>query len=78
MANDKRTVTFYAVLERHRWWGKARCVALRAAAPELARGQCAVKVTLEVQDVCFEPVIDVEKIAVPVPDVLRASAKAGE
>jgi hypothetical protein len=55
----KRTVTTYLVLERAvRGWGaKARIVKASAQPPSLKRGQCAVRISIEVPDAAFEPVL---------------------
>lgn len=77
MAAQNRRATVYLVLERSarrpRWChdAEARIVRTSASAPRLVAGQCAVRVTVEVPDVAFEPVLDVpEALAFGVADVL--------
>jgi len=75
---DRRKATFYVVLERGTrgyQWNKARVVRHTANKPtDLRGGQCAVKITVDVPDEAFDPVLDVPEIAFAVADVLRANA----
>jgi len=74
---DRRKATFYVVLERPTKWYRrlyARVVRMTANKPSLVGGQCAVKITVDVPDEAFDPVLDVPEIAFAVTDVLRASA----
>jgi hypothetical protein len=78
--NDKpnRRVTVYLVLERPRRWApkSARVVRHSMTTPVLRSGQCAVKVTIEVPDTAFEPILDIPvALAFAVNDVLRATAE---
>lgn len=79
MEDKKRTATVYLILERPhpRRWGMqriARVVKHSATPPHLQRGQCAVKVSIEVPDAAFEPVLAGPSLAFQVEDVLRATA----
>ena len=75
---SKRAVTTYLVLERNTLaWagrGKARVIRHSANPPSLKRGQCAVKISIEVPDAAFEPVLAGPSLAFAVEDTLRAKA----
>jgi hypothetical protein len=77
---SKRSVTFYAVLERQKHWGsKAIIKGIRASKPGLRPGQCAVKLTIEVPEAAFErPVMDAGKVIVEHVDLPLAATATGE
>lgn len=78
--SNTRTVTLYLVLERNElaWQGRGRARVIRHSknTPELARGQCAVKVTLSVPDEAFEPILTApEPLTFTVENTFRAKAE---
>jgi hypothetical protein len=74
--NEKRSVTAYLVLERKRGWSrKARIVRHCANPPDLKKGQCAVRISIEVPEAAFEPVLAGPSLAFAVEDILQATAE---
>lgn len=78
--NSKRTVTTYLVLERgsRYWHRKARVVKHSVNLPTLKAGQCAVKVSIEVDDAAFDPIFDVPPVTFAIGDTLRAQVTKEE
>lgn len=63
---SERHATIYLVLERTKprapnYRPQARVVSHHVNAPALARGQCAVKLTVAVPDEAFEPVLVIKQ-----------------
>lgn len=72
-----RTATFYVVLARQLRplrHGRAKVVRTvrEGYEPVLAAGQCAVKISIEVPDTAFEPLLQGPSLAFAVEDTLRA------
>lgn len=72
-----RTATFYVVLARQlRPNRPSKAKVIRTVregyAPVLGAGQCAVKISIEVPDAAFEPLLQGPSLAFTVEDTLRA------
>lgn len=79
-SGKKRKLTTYLVLRRasqRTWDGRDKAIIVRHTprVPDLRQHECAVKITIEVPDEAFEPVLDVPEMAFAVEDVLRATIK---